>query len=193
MIVKEGIEKLITIQSSQIKKNHFRHLFCGNYMKPSLKIPSISMLPLPDKDVLLFKKMDETNFLNPILSNFPQLDPSIQSTSNQAPSDKQYVTEQNFGQKTPSTKKKKEDKRKKEEEAMYYKKTKFEQWEDLLIVKERTRIGNHWSKIANKLPGRSPSAIKNRWYSVLRNKFPTEAMIGQKERSETNLCGYASD
>ena len=49
------------------------------------------------------------------------------------------------------------------------KRTKFEKWEDDLIVRERLRIGNHWTVIANKLPGRTPCAVKNRWYSCLRN------------------------
>ena len=50
------------------------------------------------------------------------------------------------------------------------KKTRFEKWEDELIIKERRRVGNHWTLIANKLPGRTSCAVKNRWYSVLRNK-----------------------
>lgn len=50
------------------------------------------------------------------------------------------------------------------------KKTRFEDWEDELIVKERSKLGNHWTIIANKLPGRTACAVKNRWYSVLRNR-----------------------
>lgn len=50
------------------------------------------------------------------------------------------------------------------------KKTRFEKWEDELIIHERNRVGNHWTLIANKLPGRTSCAVKNRWYSVLRNK-----------------------
>jgi len=53
------------------------------------------------------------------------------------------------------------------------KKTRFEQWEDDLIVQERSRYGNHWTLIANKLPGRTSCAVKNRWYSVLRNRYPS--------------------
>jgi hypothetical protein len=51
------------------------------------------------------------------------------------------------------------------------KKVKFEKWEDEVIILERERIGNHWSHIADKLSGRTSSAVKNRWYSVLRNKL----------------------
>ncbi|OHT06500.1 DNA-binding protein eta2 [Tritrichomonas foetus] len=50
------------------------------------------------------------------------------------------------------------------------KKTRFEKWEDDLIIKERCRVGNHWTLIANKLPGRTSCAVKNRWYSVLCNR-----------------------
>ncbi|KAK8843820.1 hypothetical protein M9Y10_024894 [Tritrichomonas musculus] len=53
------------------------------------------------------------------------------------------------------------------------KKTRFEKWEDDLIINERNRVGNHWTLIANKLPGRTSCAVKNRWYSVLRNKVET--------------------
>ncbi|KAK8900179.1 hypothetical protein M9Y10_002502 [Tritrichomonas musculus] len=50
------------------------------------------------------------------------------------------------------------------------KKTRFEKWEDDLIISERNRVGNHWTLISNKLPGRTSCAVKNRWYSVLINK-----------------------
>lgn len=51
------------------------------------------------------------------------------------------------------------------------KKTRFEKWEDDLIIAERMKHGNHWTLIATKLPGRTSCAVKNRWYSVLRNKI----------------------
>jgi hypothetical protein len=44
----------------------------------------------------------------------------------------------------------------------------FERWEDELIVRERSRVGNHWTLIADQLPGRTSCAVKNRWYSALR-------------------------
>ena len=47
------------------------------------------------------------------------------------------------------------------------KKTRFEHWEDSIIIKEQKRLGNKWTLIANKLPGRTSCAVKNRWYSVL--------------------------
>jgi hypothetical protein len=44
----------------------------------------------------------------------------------------------------------------------------FEKWEDELIRSEKQRIGNHWSLIAQLLPGRTACSVKNRWYTVLR-------------------------
>jgi hypothetical protein len=44
----------------------------------------------------------------------------------------------------------------------------FEHWEDEIILKERARIGNRWAVIAREIPGRTSSAVKNRWYSELR-------------------------
>jgi hypothetical protein len=49
-------------------------------------------------------------------------------------------------------------------------KARFENWEDELIIDSRKTMGNHWTMIASKLPGRSSCAVKNRWYSVLRKR-----------------------
>jgi hypothetical protein len=46
----------------------------------------------------------------------------------------------------------------------------FEPWEDELIQSECRRIGNHWSVIAQLLPGRTACSVKNRWYTVLRHR-----------------------
>lgn len=46
----------------------------------------------------------------------------------------------------------------------------FEPWEDDLIIRERVNCGNHWAQIAQMLPGRTSCAVKNRWYTVLRNR-----------------------
>ncbi|EAY08992.1 Myb-like DNA-binding domain containing protein [Trichomonas vaginalis G3] len=56
-------------------------------------------------------------------------------------------------------------------------KSPFQRWEDELIVIERARIGNHWTAIAAKLPGRTSCAIKNRWYTVLKNRVYPQASI----------------
>ena len=53
----------------------------------------------------------------------------------------------------------------------------FQPWEDQLIIEKQQEIGNRWSVIAHQLPGRSPSAIKNRWYSGLRSRHPTHAQM----------------
>jgi hypothetical protein len=49
------------------------------------------------------------------------------------------------------------------------KRTPFEPWEDEIISEKQREVGNKWSVIANYLPGRSPGAVKNRWYSGLKS------------------------
>lgn len=46
----------------------------------------------------------------------------------------------------------------------------FQPWEDDFIINERLTNGNHWARIASMLPGRTSCAVKNRWYTVLRNR-----------------------
>ena len=53
----------------------------------------------------------------------------------------------------------------------------FELWEDQVILESQKELGNRWSLIAQKLPGRSPSSIKNRWYSGLKNQHPSNTQI----------------
>jgi len=53
----------------------------------------------------------------------------------------------------------------------------FEPWEDQIIIEKQREIGNKWAVIAQQLPGRSPSSIKNRWYSGLRSQHPTHAQM----------------
>lgn len=50
----------------------------------------------------------------------------------------------------------------------------FQQWEDDIIIQERVNNGLHWTFIAQKLPGRTSCAVKNRWYTVLRNRQPNK-------------------
>ncbi|XP_062872014.1 v-myb avian myeloblastosis viral oncogene homolog-like 2a isoform X2 [Trichomycterus rosablanca] len=49
--------------------------------------------------------------------------------------------------------------------------------EDLVICKAHSVIGTSWSKIARLLPGRTDNSIKNRWYSSLRHKIATGALV----------------
>ena len=53
----------------------------------------------------------------------------------------------------------------------------FEPWEDRIILEKQIEIGNRWSVIAQSLPGRTSCAIKNRWYSALRNQRPMQAQM----------------
>ena len=66
----------------------------------------------------------------------------------------------------------------------------FEPWEDQIIIEKQREIGNRWSVIAQQIPGRSASAIKNRWYSGLRSQHPTHA---QMDISSMNLSLRAQD
>lgn len=54
------------------------------------------------------------------------------------------------------------------------KKTGWTKEEDAIIIEMREKLGNHWTKIAEFLPGRTDSGIKNRWHLINRCK-PSEA------------------
>jgi hypothetical protein len=43
----------------------------------------------------------------------------------------------------------------------------FEPWEDQIIIDKQRELGNRWALIAQGLSGRSPGAVKNRWYAGL--------------------------
>jgi hypothetical protein len=46
------------------------------------------------------------------------------------------------------------------------------QQEDAILVQQQRICGNVWSQITQFLPGRSPNAIKNRWFWLTRPKRP---------------------
>jgi hypothetical protein len=48
------------------------------------------------------------------------------------------------------------------------KKDPFEPREDKIIIAKQSQLGNRWALIAQSLPGRSPGAVKNRWYAGLK-------------------------
>jgi hypothetical protein len=53
----------------------------------------------------------------------------------------------------------------------------FEPWEDQIIVDSQRELGNRWALIAQRIAGRSPCSIKNRWYSGLKNQHPIQAQL----------------
>lgn len=57
----------------------------------------------------------------------------------------------------------------------------FEAWEDQIIIRKQSELGNHWAAIAQSLPGRSPGAVKNRWYSSL--KLQAELSVQNQQMS----------
>lgn len=63
----------------------------------------------------------------------------------------------------------------------------FESWEDDLIQSERQKIGNHWSLIAQLLPGRTSCSVKNRWYTVLRFRPTRNPLIPNFPNSASSL------
>lgn len=89
----------------------------------------------------------------------------------------------------------------------------FQPWEDELIIDERVNLGNRWTQIATKLPGRTSCSVKNRWYTVLRNRksertprrtktiqvhsspfyYETVMIRDRKELWERNSCKKASN
>ena len=68
------------------------------------------------------------------------------------------------------------------------KKTPFEPWEDDLIITERKLIGNRWSQIASKLPGRTSCSVKNRWYTILKRRQSNQEMSLANEKRKISPC-----
>ncbi|KAJ4808172.1 MYB family protein [Rhynchospora pubera] len=58
----------------------------------------------------------------------------------------------------------------------------FSEDEEDLIIKLHTLLGNRWSLIAGRLPGRTDNEVKNHWNSRLSKKFQS------RTREEVKLC-----
>jgi len=69
----------------------------------------------------------------------------------------------------------------------------FEPWEDKIILDKQAEIGNRWSIISQSLNGRSSSAIKNRWYSCLRNQKVSNVNIAIIDYSIKDLVHDSND
>jgi hypothetical protein len=63
----------------------------------------------------------------------------------------------------------------------------FSTWEDGIIAASRQELGNHWSKIAKRLLGRSAGAVKNRWYSALKAHTEVHEQINFELDNEWDL------
>ncbi|KAI3502135.1 hypothetical protein L1887_30166 [Cichorium endivia] len=69
----------------------------------------------------------------------------------------------------------------------------FTKEEDDLVIDLHNKLGNKWSKIATKLPGRSDNEIKNRWNTHLKKRAQndhTESLnehVGTLESDQANL------
>lgn len=161
--------------------------------KLDFQLPGISELPLPEVDSLFFHRMDVA-VMNMNRRNLEEIQQEeskaaksvkgawsveedqklIEAVTNMHPILWDVVAESVPGRTGIQCK----------ERYLYrlhpeVKKTRFEKWEDELIMKERMKIGNHWTLIATKLPGRTSCAVKNRWYSVLRNKCDVYSYLNQ--------------
>nr|GMD04556.1 myb-related protein Myb4-like [Ipomoea batatas] len=65
----------------------------------------------------------------------------------------------------------------------------FTRDEDQLILNLNKQLGNKWSAIAARLPGRSDNEIKNHWHTCLK-KFDN---VGVVESSKTHSSSHADD
>ena len=66
-----------------------------------------------------------------------------------------------------------------------YKRGKFSEEEDKMILKYHKKYGNKWSKIAKKMKTRTGDMIKNRFYSSLKKESINNKSLFQKKRKRT--------
>jgi len=69
------------------------------------------------------------------------------------------------------------------------KKTSWTAQEDALLLQVQAELGNKWSEIAKRLPGRPDNAVKNRWYTL---KHRAGEPVGRKRQRRRPSAGQAS-
>jgi len=62
-----------------------------------------------------------------------------------------------------------------------FKKRKFSEEEDKVILKYHIIYGNKWSEIAKKMEARTGDMVKNRFYSFLKKKLPNNKKLLKKK------------
>ncbi|KAG2715118.1 hypothetical protein I3843_03G065700 [Carya illinoinensis] len=60
----------------------------------------------------------------------------------------------------------------------------FEEDEVDLMIRLHTLLGNRWSLIAGRLPGRTANDVKNYWYTHLRKKLPSRIKFDVKDKQK---------
>ncbi|KAH0793852.1 Myb-like DNA-binding domain containing protein [Histomonas meleagridis] len=142
--------------------------------KLSYKIPPITELPLPQTDALLFQR---------IKNSFSTLEKESAQIKGSWTEAEDEILLMSIAETEPINWKSVSQKVRVHTPKQCYerwlvklnpevRRTPFEKWEDDIIISERQRIGNHWSLIAQALPGRTSCSVKNRWYTVLRYRTP---------------------
>mmetsp|Transcript_8721 Transcript_8721/g.24949 ORF Transcript_8721/g.24949 Transcript_8721/m.24949 type:complete len:697 (-) Transcript_8721:99-2189(-) len=68
--------------------------------------------------------------------------------------------------------------------------TEWTEEEDALLLAEQESIGNKWSDISKKLPGRTENAVKNRWNSLKRKIWQEEFLSQQHQEMEALMIQH---